>query len=132
MLDFINVLPDPLKWIDDTLCILRYGAGVKITWSSGTDWAGGDVEMLLRSYGVRVWNRQYARKKGVDDYGLHVRPQQARWAEYVLRKAGCPLTSPLISEANRHVQPGGAMPRAWGVPAKPVGFVGRMVDFLLR
>ena len=121
---------DPLKWLDDALCVLRWGPGVKLTWANVSGWPGGAVERILRQYGVRVYWRQYSINGR--DYGVHVLPQQAAWAEYVLRKAGCPLTSPLVSEHNRSVQPGGAMPKAWGVPARPVGLAGRVVDFLLR
>ena len=121
---------DLIKWIDDFLCLLRWGPGVKLTWVNVSGWPGGRVERILRQYGVRVYRRQYS--VNGSDYGLHVLPQQAMWAEYVLRKAGCPLTSPLVNEANRRVQPGGAMPRAWGVPARPVGLAGWIVDMWLR
>lgn len=121
---------DPVKWLDDFLCLLRYGPGVKLTWTNVGGWPGGRVEQILRQYGIRVYRRQYSFHGS--DYGLHVFPQQAAWAEYLLRKAGCPLTSPLISEANRRVQAGSTMPKAWGVPAKPVGLAGRVLDFLMR
>ena len=121
---------DPIKWIDDFLCLLRWGPGVKLTWAHVSDWPGGRVERVLRQYGVRVYRRQYS--VNGSDYGVHVLPQQAQWAEYLLRKAGCPLTSSLISEGNRRVQGGGTMPKAWGVPAEPVGLAGRVADFLMR
>ena len=130
-MQFFDAVPDLIRWADDLLCTLRYGRGVKLAWAKAPGWSGARVEMLLRQYGVRVYRRQYAYREG-DEYGVHVLPQQAQWAEYVLRKAGCPLTSPLVNEANRRVQPGGAMPRAWGVPAKPVGLAGRVADFLMR
>lgn len=115
---------DPIKWLDDLLCILRYGPGVKLTWAAVAGWPGGRVEKLLRRYGVRAYRRQYSINGR--DYGVHVLPQQAAWADYILRTAGCPLTSAPRSK------PGGVMPREWGVPAKPVGFAGRVVDFLSR
>lgn len=121
---------DPIKWFDDFLCLLRWGPGVKLTWAAIPGWPGGKVERILRQYGVRAYRRQYS--VNGSDYGLHVLPQQAAWAEYLLRRAGCPLTSPLVSQANHSVQPGGAMPKAWGVPARPVGFAGRVIDFLQR
>ena len=126
----LQFFPDPLKWLDDFLAVLRWGPGVKITWAAVSGWPGGRVEKLLRGYGVRVYRRQYSINGS--DYGVHVLPQQAQWAEYLLRKAGCPLTSALISEKNRRVQGGGAMPKAWGVPAKPVGLAGRVADFFMR
>lgn len=117
---------DPLKWVDDLLCLLRYGPGVKLTWAAASGWPGGRVEPLLQRYGVRVFRRQYSINGS--DYGLHVLPQQAAWADYILRTAGCPLTSAPLSGGKA----GRAMPKAWGVPARPVGFAGRVIDFLQR
>lgn len=123
-----------LKWFDDFLAVLRYGRGVKLTWAKAPGWSGGRVEQLLRRYGVRVYGRQYAHKDG-DEYGLIVSEQQARWAERVLRRAGCPLTGELVDESNRNVMPGPV--RAWSdtnpkATRKPVGLAGRVIDFLTR
>lgn len=117
---------DPMKIVDDLICALRFGAGVRFRWTAGGAWYGARVEMLLRRYGIRVYGRQYASK---DDPHLSVtvRRQQAQWAAYVLRQAGVPVVSPAwATQPARH----GRMPRAWGVPARATGFGGVAVQML--
>lgn len=118
---------DPVKWIDDILAIGQNGTGVKLTWLAGTAWRGAEVERILRRYGVRVYARQYTTPDNKRDYGVTVRAKQADWADYLLRKAGVPVSSP---ERNV-VAVTGAMPQAKGTPAKPVGFGGLVVSILL-
>ena len=113
--------------LDDGIATARHGGGVKLTWESGLGWSGGDVEMLLRKYGIRCWKRQYAHDMGTDEWGVVVGDAQAGWAEYILLSAGVPLTGPLVDEANRNVQPGDA-PLPWGVSAKTTGLAGILVD----
>jgi hypothetical protein len=89
--------------------------------------------MLLRQYGVRVWGREV-----IDDeeLALLVKQRQAVWAEYLLCRAGVPLTSPLLDPRNeqyrlRHVP--GTMPTPWtehGISAR--SFVDHVVDLLNR
>lgn len=128
---FNLLVPDVFKGIDDAAAVARYGRGVRLTWERGHGFSGADVERLLRRYGVRVYARQYATKDG-DDYGVTVTTGQGRWAENILRRAGVPLTSPLIDESNRNVQAGRGMPREWrkDKPQKPVGLAGRLLDWL--
>lgn len=133
-MQFFDAVPDLLKWVDDLLCTLRYGRGVKLAWAKAPGWSGARVEMLLRRYGVRVYRRQYAYREG-DEYGVHVPVAQGRWAEYVLRRAGCPLTGPLVHESNRRVRPGPV--RAWAdanpkATRRPSGIAGRIVEWLGR
>lgn len=113
-------LPDPLKWIDDALAIMHYGMGHKIEWYKVSDWNGCDVETLLNRYGVKVYWRDYGHGKNTK--GLHVPKAQAKWADYLLRRAGAPLAGPALSKANL-----GAMPTEWGVMARPVGLAGAIV-----
>ena len=122
----MKIAPDPIKWVDDLFCLLRYGRGDKLTWANVSGWSGGRVEMLLRHHGLRVYRRQYAFTKD-DDYGVHVPRAQGRWAEYVLRRAGCPLTGPILYESNRNVRPGPV--RAWAdtnpkAARRPTGLAG--------
>ena len=128
---FEALFPNVLKMADDAIAVSRYGRGVKLTWERGQGFSGADVERLLRKYGVRVYARQYAESAG-DEFGVTVTKGQARWAEHILRRAGVPLTSPLIDESNRNVQAGRGMPREWrkGEPQKPVGLAGRLLDWL--
>jgi hypothetical protein len=117
------VLPDPLKWIDDAIAILHYGFGYKVEWYKGGGWNGATVERLLNRYGIRTYWRDYGH--GKDRLGVHVPKQQAKWADYVLRRAGAPLAGPALSNTNP-----GTMPAEWGVPARSVGFAGLVLDIL--
>ena len=128
---FNFLVPDVIKGIDDAVAVSRYGRGVMLTWERGQGFSGADVEQLLRRYGVRVYARKHATKAG-DDFGVTVTTGQARWAENILRRAGVPLTSPLVDESNRNVQAGRGMPREWrkDKPQKAVGFAGRLLDWL--
>lgn len=119
LLDF-----DPLKWTDDAVAILRNGWGRKIEWYKASGWTGAKVEGILRRYGISVYARDYGHGKMTK--GLRVRRQQAAWADYVLRKAGCPLASPPLSNA----QPGD-LPKEWGVPARPIGVAGRIGEIFM-
>lgn len=118
---------DPVKWVDDLCAISQNGIGVKITWAAGTTWRGAEVERILRRYGIRVYARQYTTPGNGRDYGVTVRTQQADFADYLLRKAGVPVSSPQRTAPVAV----GAMPVASGTPAKSVGFAGFVVDLLL-
>ena len=118
---------DPLKWIDDALALLTNGPGHKLERDQSSGWAGGRVERILREYGVRVYRRDYGH--GRDTLGCHVRKRQAAWADYLLRRAGCPLLSRPLSGTGAKPGP---MPRAWGVPARPVGLAGWIVELFMR
>ncbi len=112
---------DPLKWIDDFLCSLRNGEGVKIEWLGGMD--GADAEKMLRAHGVKVWGRQYAFDDG-DHYGLTVRKAQAKWAAGLLAGHGC-----AIMTGPRGVKP--IRPRhTWGAPAAAQGLGGAVAEML--
>jgi hypothetical protein len=60
-------------------------------------WRGIDIERLLDRYGVKVWDRGLAG----DDLYFCVKRRQVRWAEYVLLRAGVPVTSVLNEPRNR-------------------------------
>ncbi len=71
-----------------------------------------EVRDLLRRYGVATYGRRF------DAHHMYIRvkKRQARWAEYVLLRAGVELGNPLYDPRNagypaRH--PPGTMPRAW-------------------
>lgn len=68
-----------------TICISRY-----------SHWRGIDVEMLLRRHGVKVWDRGIAG----DDLYFCVKRRQVKWAEYLLLRAGVPVTSVLNEPRN--------------------------------
>ena len=119
----LSLLPDPLKWLDDALAILRHGPGHKLEWVAGSAWHGKQVEGLLNRYGIRTYWRDYGHSKRTK--GVHVPRQQAAWADWLLRRAGCPLVSPPLSRSAP-----GPMPTDWGAPARPVGMAGAITRLL--
>jgi hypothetical protein len=62
----------------------------------GSPWRGIDVERLLARHGVKVWDRGIAG----DDLYFCVKRRQLKWAEYLLLRAGVPVTSALIEPRN--------------------------------
>lgn len=44
---------DPIKWLDDLLCMSANGQGTYIEWIGPT---GDAIEMMLRAHGIRVWS----------------------------------------------------------------------------
>lgn len=101
--------------------------------AAGSDWTGYAVETLLRRYGIQCRSRQLTDKTGEQPYGLHVSAAQARWADHVMRRAGVPLLTEPLADANatareRHA---GALPSPWterGVGAGDLS--GHLFDFL--
>ncbi len=74
---------------------------------------GGDVEAVLRKYGVDMWGRGITRgNHEANDLSAHwcccyVRKSQAVWARYLMTSHGCQLVGDMPK-----VPPVG-MPRAW-------------------
>lgn len=118
MLDNLNVLGRIDAWI----AMLRYGAGVELRWS-GT---GAPVIRLMRRYGIRTYAPGMPNR---NERTIRVPAQQGKWAEYLCKRAGIPLTGPLIDQHNANVQPG-PLPPAWGIPARGVGMFGVMSALL--
>ncbi len=86
--------------IPDFLDGLRAGAGqAQLTWTteaqddpktgeSKPGWSGQDVEDVLQHYGVKV----YGRRLGGKTASVSVTAKQKVWAEYLLQRAGVPLS----------------------------------------
>lgn len=71
---------------------------------------GKDVEHLLAERGIRVFER--TRLQG-GELGFSVRRDQAEWAEYLLCRAGVPLTSALLNpEHDALLNPRDAQPKS--------------------
>lgn len=113
-------VPDVLKGIDDMLAVMHHGRGYKIEWTKCATWRGIDVDRHLNARGIRTYHRDYG--EGKNTLGVHVPAAQAAWADYVLRRAGVPLVSPALSNAQ-----GGAPVPAWGTGVQTVGFAGLFV-----
>lgn len=108
---------DPIKWIDDAFTTAANGRGVLLQWDSRAH-TGAEVEAFLRSYGVKVYARRYP-ANGVA--GCHVRREQAKYADGLLRGAGFAVLSKPLSKP--------ISPRSqWGVPARAQGFGGIVGD----
>lgn len=72
-----------------------------------SSWRGIDVERLLKRHGVKLWDRGLANR---DELYFCVKRRQARWAEYVLKRAGvtcrCEMTDPRNAEWGAAYAPG--------------------------
>jgi len=111
-----------MDWIDrleGVITRLRWrdpGHGIAMTRADkGGTLSGVETEETLRRYGVRVCGR------GFDSRRLYfmVKRRQARWAEYLLLRAGVPLENPLhdprvAAQAARHA----GLPPAWADRAR--------------
>jgi hypothetical protein len=71
---------------------------------AGCGWSGWAISSILTSHGVRVWGKMVV----MGDIMFTVRRAQARWAQYLLERAGvpikpeglfCPTTVPLTVDA---------------------------------
>jgi hypothetical protein len=90
-------IPELFNWVDGLLGQAQHGAMHRFTWSTQSGFSGIAAERLLRRYHVRVWGRQ----AGLDgECGLLVKHSQAHWAEYLLCRAGVPLTCALLDKRN--------------------------------
>jgi hypothetical protein len=127
------MLPDLLNPLDGWLGRLAHGPMYRFTVAGDTDWSGIEIEYLLRQYGIRIWGRE---PDADDEIAFLVKRTQAVWAEYILCRAGVPLTCELLDPRNeayvaRHAP--GLMPTPWderGIGAHSV--VDHLVDWLDR
>ncbi|HLF26135.1 MAG TPA: hypothetical protein VJG32_07355 [Anaerolineae bacterium] len=76
-------------------CLTSHNAPT-IRVSRYSHWRGIDIERLLKRHGVKVWDRGLAG----DDLYFCVKRRQVRWAEYLLLRAGVPVTSALTEPRN--------------------------------
>lgn len=72
----------------------------RFTFRRGHGFVGRDVERLLTEQGIPVFERV---RVGRDELGFAVRRDQALWAEYLLCRAGVPLTCELLDEVNEQL-----------------------------
>ncbi len=85
-----------------------------ITFRRGAGWSGLEIEKLLRRHGVKIWDRGIA-----DSHTLYfcVKRRQVAWAEYLLERAGAPITSQHDVKAIQY----GRVARARGMSKEPSG-----------
>lgn len=127
------VFPDLINWLDGVTGQLIHGQLHRFTFSTATGFTGVDVERLLRQYGIRIWGRAISTE---EELAFFVKVKQAIWAEYLLCRAGVPLTSQLLDPRNAHYRQShalGSMPTPWS--ERGIGlhsFVDRTVDWIDR
>jgi len=126
-------VPDLINWLDGVSGQVINGPLHKFTFSTATGFTGVEIEMLLRQYGIRIWGREILADK---ELAFLVKTRQAIWAEYILCRAGVPLTGKLLDPRNeqycqRHAP--GSMPTPWSKRGiGPHTFVDYVVDWLYR
>lgn len=127
------LIPDFIDPIDAWIGRMLHGPMHRFSFKRTNEFSGADVEMLLRRYGVRVWGREFDSK---EELALLVKKSQASWAEYVLCRAGVPLTCKLVYARNakypeKHKP--GSMPKKWATGGvKPHTIIDHIVSFLYR
>lgn len=124
---------DMINPLDGLWGQMRHGPMHRFTFRADEPYSGVEIEKTLRRYGIRVWGRE------MDDpteRALLVKQSQAIWAEYLLCRAGVPLTCPLLDSRNLtclNQHAAGSMPTPWtvgGIGAH--SFVDHVVDWLDR
>lgn len=125
--------PELIHPLDGLIGKWLHGPMHRFCFARGAGFTGVEIEMLLRRYGIRIWGREI---EDEDEVAFLVKQRQAVWAEYILCRAGVPLTSTLLDPRNeqyrQHHAPG-AMPTPWsndGIGAH--SFVDHVVDWLVR
>jgi hypothetical protein len=121
--------PDLIDAVDGWIGRLSHGSMHRFTVSTQGDFTGMEVELMLRQYGMRIWGREFDQ---ADEFAFLVKRSQAVWAEYILCRAGVPLTSPLLDARNAAYRRE-TMPQPWTKQGiGPHTFVDHVVDWLNR
>lgn len=82
--------------IDEFFACVNYANAPTISVSRYSRWRGIDIEQLLHRHGVKIWDCRVAG----DELYFCVKRRQLKWAEYLLLRAGVPVTSALIEPRN--------------------------------
>lgn len=127
------MFPDLLNWLDGLAGRATHGDLHRFTFTTESGFTGMEVEMLLRRYGIRLWGRAIVQD---NELSFLVKRRQAVWAEYLLCRAGVPLTSQLLDPRNadyqqRHTP--NTMPNPWNQRGiGPHSLVDHIIDWLDR
>jgi hypothetical protein len=128
---FMRLVPDVVNPLDGLWGRYSQGAMHRFSFATGAGFNGYDVEILLRTYGIRIWGREMSTP---EERAFLVKKSQAVWAEYIMCRAGVPLTGPLLDHRNaiyavEHVEDG--MPEPWDKHGiRPSSLVDRIVNWL--
>lgn len=112
MIPLLN-LPDLVDPLDGWIGRMVHGPMHRFSFHHGGDFTGSDVEKLLRQYGIRIWGREL---DDPEELAFQVKQKQAVWAEYLLCRAGVPLTCTLLDPRNARYRERHAtkpMPTPW-------------------
>ena len=88
---------DLINPLDGVLGRTLHGPMHRFTFRADSEYSGYEVEKMLRRYGIRIWGREMAEN---EDRAFLVKESQAIWAEYLLCRAGIPLTCKLLDPRN--------------------------------
>ena len=128
------------------------GGWVRIEFLRNAGWSGYEVEKELRRFSIPIHGRGFTRKSKEYPQGTlfcYVKRKQARWAEYILRRARVPVLTVVdarnVTWAELHDGPvpqwdgkasrAGTTKNAGSTPApvaKKRGRLGRLLDWLLE
>jgi hypothetical protein len=98
MLDKVLEVGACFDWITPLITVvqdLANGPGHTFLIPNDCGWSGRDIEDLLRRRGVRSWGHMVVKHSLM----LRVRQKQARWAQYLLERAGIPLEGGMVASS---------------------------------
>lgn len=118
-------MTDPINALDGLLAGLTQGPLHEFSFDRRGDWAGIDAEALLRQYHIPVWERGASE----NEVTFKVKAKQAEWAEYILCRAGVPLTCQLLNSKHRALlSQESSTPKAWSRGMGASSIIGHIVD----
>jgi hypothetical protein len=120
MIDQLFKFAIMFDWISPVLAVIQnvtQGPAHVFAIPKAVGWSGADIERLLGRYGIAAWGKMILN----DHFVFSVRQSQARWAEYVLSRAGLPI-------ANGAVSAQGSATRRAGRPAGTLAQVDQWLD----
>lgn len=100
MLDRIFEISAYFDWISPLMaCIQDVVNGPAYTFRvpEACGWSGLQIERMLHDHGVRIWGQMIVKHTLL----FTVRLAQARWAQYLLQRAGISIDNPLLSSPTR-------------------------------
>lgn len=117
-------------WMDEFCACVTARNAPTIRVARGSPWRGIDIERLLDRHGVKVWDRGIAG----DELYFCVKRRQVKWAEYLLLRAGVPVTSALSEPRNtdwaEKYPPGSEPPTRRANPGTLAGLIDQLRAFL--
>lgn len=120
-------MSDPINALEGLFARVRQGPMHRFTISQKGDFSIAEAEQILREYHIPVWGREADKEEG----GFAVKQAQAAFAEYLLCRAGVPITSQLLKpekHAGLLAKHGHTMPETWSAPMRPHSIIAKIVD----